>query len=148
VGAKRSAVVRSLSDALARYDRLAEVGVGDRTDLAAALAADHDVVVVDVDPPDPPPGVRAVRDDVVARARAVGRADPAPGPYADRDALYARRLPPELQRPALTVARAVGAPLWFTTLGTDPAVVETRVETVREGTLHRAGSSGDEWKRT
>jgi hypothetical protein len=131
--------VRSLSDALARYDRLAEVGVGDRTDLAAALAdAGRDVVVVDLHPPDPPPGVRAVRDDVVARARAVGGPTPDLGPYADRDALYARRLPPELQRPALTVARGTGAPLCFTTLGTDPAVVETRVETVREGTLHRA----------
>jgi hypothetical protein len=130
--------VRSLSDTLARYDRLVEVGVGDRTDLAAALAAaGHAVVVVDVAPPDPPPGVRAVRDDVVARADAVD-AGGAPGPYAGADAVYARRLPPELQRPALTVARAVGAPLLFTTLGGDPVVVEATPETVAEGTLYRA----------
>ena len=137
-------MVRPLPDALARYDRLVEVGVGDRTDLATALAADgHEVVVVDVSPPEPPPGVRAVRDDVVARAGAVERArregrPPDLGPYADADTLYARRLPPELRRPTLTVARAVGAPLLFTTLGGDPVVVEATPETVAEGTLYRA----------
>ena len=144
MGAKRSAVVRSLTDALAPFDRLAEVGVGDRTDLAAALAAGADVVVVDVDPPDPPSGVRAVHDDVVARARRVDGDPTALGPYAGRDALYARRLPPELQRPALTVARAAGAPLLFTTLGGDPAVVSARPESVREGTLFRAGDAESE----
>jgi len=134
--------VRSLSDALARFDRLVEVGVGDRTDLARALAAGREVVVVDVDPPDPPPGVRAVRDDVVDRARAlaVGDADPPLGPYAGADAVYARRLPPELQRPARDVARAAGAPLYFTTLGGDPAVVDARAERVAEGTLYRAAN--------
>jgi hypothetical protein len=133
-----------VSDALAPYDRLVEVGVGDRTDLAAALAAaGHGVTVVDRSPPAPSPGVRAVRDDIVVRAAAVerarrqGRSLPL-GPYAGADALYARRLPPELQRPALTVARAVGAPLLFTTLGGDPAVVAATPETVAEGTLHRA----------
>lgn len=140
--------MRSLSDILTRYDRLVEVGVGDRTDLAAALAdAGHEVVVVDVTPPDPPPGVRAVCDDVVARAESVERArhegrppDLADlGPYAGADAVYARRLPPELQRPALTVTRAADAPLLFTTLGGDPVLVEASVETVAEGTLYRAG---------
>jgi uncharacterized UPF0146 family protein len=132
--------VRSLSDALARYDRLVEVGVGDRTDLAATLAAvGGEVTVVDVSPPEPTPGVRVVRDDVVARAESVERARPPDiGPYADSDAVYARRLPPELQRPALTVARAVGAPLLFTTLGGDPVVVDATPETVTEGTLYRA----------
>ena len=129
--------MRSLSDALVRYDRLVEVGVGDRTDLAAALAAAGcEVVVVDRSPPSPPPGVRAVRDDVVARADAAARDEF--GPYAGADALYARRLPPELQRPALTVARAVGCPLFFTTLGGDPVVVDATPETVAEGTLYRA----------
>jgi len=136
--------VRSLSDVLTRYDRLVEVGVGDRTDLAAALAdAGHEVVVVDITPPTPPPGVRAVRDDVVARAGSVEQArregrPPDSGPYAGADAVYARRLPPELQRPALTVARVVDAPLLFTTLGGDPVLVEASVETVTEGTLYRA----------
>lgn len=133
-----------MSDVLARYDRLVEVGVGRRTDLAATLAAaGHEVVVVDVSPPDPPPGVCAVHDDVFGRAAAVERArragrPPDLGPYAGADALYARRLPPELQRPALTVARAAGAPLLFTTLGGDPVVVAATPETVREGTIHRA----------
>jgi hypothetical protein len=133
-----------VSDALAPFDRLVEVGVGRRVDLAAALvAAGHEVTVVDVSPPDPPPGVRAVRDDVLARAAAVERArregvPPDFGPYAGADALYARRLPPELQRPALTVARAAGGPLLFTTLGGDPVVVPATPETVTEGTLHRA----------
>jgi hypothetical protein len=134
--------VDALTDALARFDRPAEVGVGDRTDLAAALAdAGADVTVVDLDPPEPPPGVRAVRDDVVARAAAADGGSL--GPYADRDALYARRLPPELQRPALTVARAAGVPLLFTTLGGDPAVVSARPQTVREGTLFWAGEGED-----
>ena len=136
--------MRSISDALARFDRLVEVGVGDRTGLAATLATTgHEVVAVDVSPPEPPSGVRVVRDDVVARADAVERArrEGAPadlGPYAGADALYARRLPPELQRPTLSVARAVGAPLLFTTLGGDPVVVDATPEAVTEGTLHRA----------
>ncbi len=141
--AKRSAVVRSLADALARFDRLVEVGVGDRTGLARRLAAaGHEVVVVDVDPPDPPPRVRVVRDDVVDSARAVAAsdADSPPGPYAGADAVYARRLPPELQHPARDVALAADAPLYFTTLGGDPAVVDARVETVTEGTLYRAAN--------
>lgn len=133
--------MRSLSDALARFDRLVEVGVGSRTDLARALAAaGHDVVVVDVDPPEPPRGVRAVRDDVVERARALAAASDADqplGPYAGAGAVYARRLPPELQRPARGVARAAGVSLYFTTLGGDPAVVDACVETVTTGTLYR-----------
>jgi len=115
--------VRSLSDALARFDRLVEVGVGDRTDLAAALAAAGSEVVA--------------RAGAVERARREGRA-PDLGPYVGADALYGRRLPPELQPPTVTVARAVGAPLLFTTLGGDPVVVEATPETVAEGTLYRA----------
>ena len=135
--------MRSFAELLARHDRLVEVGVGDRVDLARTLAATGStVVVVDLDPPEPPPGARSTRDDVVARADAVAAPVPDLGPYAGAEAVYARRLPPELQRPALTVARAAGAPLLFTTLGGDPAVVDATPVTVREGTVHRADAEG------
>lgn len=117
-----------MADALAGYDRVVEVGVGDRTDVAARLAdRGVTVVVVDVRPVEPPPGVTAVRDDVTDPDRSV---------YRGADALYALALPPELQGPVATLARSVGATLAFTTLGTDPVVVSTRPETVPGGTLH------------
>ncbi|MFB6303787.1 MAG: UPF0146 family protein [Haloferacaceae archaeon] len=117
-------------------DRVVEVGIGERSDAAAALAAAGvDVTAVDRRPVPVPDGVTFVRDDVVARAAAV---DAAPGPYADADAVYARRLPPELHRPTLTVARAVGADLLFTTLGGEPPTVPATPETVPGGTLYRA----------
>jgi uncharacterized UPF0146 family protein len=125
---------------LARGDRLVEVGVGDRTDLAADLAdAGCRVVATDVREVGAPEGVRFVRDDVVERARVAGHD---PGPYAGADAVYARRLPPELHRPALTVARAVGAAFLFTTLGGDPPAVPVAVETLPEATLYRARRDG------
>lgn len=125
---------------LARYDRLVEVGIGDRGDLAAALVdAGCRVTATDVRDVTVPAGVRFVRDDVVERARVV--ADD-PGPYADADAVYARRLPPELHRPTLTVARAVGADVAFTTLGGDPPTVPVEIETLPDTTLYWARTGG------
>lgn len=126
----------TLADRLASHDRVVEVGIGDRPDLARALAA-RGVAVVATDrrPVAVPSGVRFVRDDVVARARRV-RTDP--GPYRGADAVYARRLPPELHRPARVVAGAVGATLAFTTLGGDPPTVPTRPVTLGRTTLHVA----------
>jgi uncharacterized UPF0146 family protein len=124
-------------DRLAGYGRAVEVGVGGRPAVATGLAAAGvDVTAVDVDPAaaEGLDGVRFVRDDVVERAAV---ADRAPGPYRDADVVYARRLPPELHRPTLTVARAVGADLVFTTLGGDPTLVPVVPETIPGDTLYR-----------
>lgn len=117
----------ALLDVLATYDRLVEVGIGTRTEVARALA-DRNVSVraTDVVERETPPAVPFVVDDVT---------DPTRDVYADADALYALRLPPELQRPVRRIARDVGADLLFTTLGGDPAVVPATARTVREGTL-------------
>lgn len=125
-----------LTDRLAPHDRAVEVGIGDRPDLARALV-DRGVRVVAVDrrAVPVPSGVRFVRDDVVARAR-IARTDP--GPYRGAEVVYARRLPPELHRPALAVADAVGAALGFTTLGGEPPAVPTRPVTLGRTTLHVA----------
>ncbi|MFB6282158.1 MAG: UPF0146 family protein [Haloferacaceae archaeon] len=121
---------------LAGHDRAVEVGIGGRPEVAAGLAAAGvEVTAVDVERPSGiPPGVRFVRDDVVERAAVV---ETDPGPYRGADAVYARRLPPELHRPTLRVARAVGADLLFTTLGGDPTLVPVEPEQVPGGTLYR-----------
>lgn len=118
----------AVADALAGYDRVLEVGIGDRTAVAARLAGRGvDVLAVDVRAVETPDGVAFERADVTgidpARYRGVG-------------AVYALRLPPELQRAVADLARAVGADLAFTTLGGDPVTVPTRPETVPGGTLH------------
>lgn len=124
--ATRDALVHRLS----RFETLVEVGIGNRTGVAAALvAAGSTVAATDVVDREVPDGVDFVRDDVT---------DPDPAVYADADALYALNIPPELQRPALAVARAHGAELYFTTLGTDPAVVPAEPETLPGETLFRA----------
>lgn len=111
-----------LRERLAGYESLCEIGVGRRPDLALALAERGVRVtatdVRDLRVPDP---VRFVRDDVWAAA---DREDP--GSAYRVDALYARNLPEELQRPASAVARRVGADLLFTTLGFE--VPSIRVE--------------------
>ena len=56
-------------------------------------------------------------------------------PYGGADAIYALRLPPDLQRDVWRTARAVDADLLFTTLGGDPALVPSEPRTVAEGTL-------------
>jgi hypothetical protein len=123
-----------LVDRLRRYDRLVEVGVGRRSDVAGALAAaGRAVTATDVHERSVPPGVRFVRDDVVAAAR---RDDP--GPAYCADAVYALNLPPELHRPVRDVARAVGADCLFTTLGGDPPTVPARPETLPGDTLYVA----------
>ena len=125
----------TLAEYLARYDRLVEVGVGRRPDVAAALAArGKAVTVTDVRERSVPDGVRFVRDDVVARADRVAAGDP-PGETYDADAVYARNLPPELHRPVRDVARAAGADCLFTTLGGDGPVVPVRRETVGDETV-------------
>ncbi|MEY7848935.1 UPF0146 family protein [Natrarchaeobius sp. A-rgal3] len=117
-------------DYLREYDRLVEVGIGRRTELAAALAKDGiSVVATDVYHRDVPEGVRFVRDDIV---------DPDPSVYADAEAVYARNLPPELHRPTLEVARGADADLLFTTLGGDQPAIPVERKTVESGTLYVA----------
>lgn len=119
-------------DYLLAYDRVVELGIGRRTDLAAELARNGvSVTATDVHSREVPDGVAFVEDDVV---------DPDPSVYADADAVYARNLPPELHRPALSVARDADADLLFTTLGGDQPVIPVERKTVREGTLYVANS--------
>ncbi|SDR35072.1 UPF0146 family protein [Natronobacterium texcoconense] len=122
----------AMIDYLLAYDRVVELGIGRRTDLAAELARNGvSVTATDVHSREVPDGVAFVEDDVV---------DPDPSVYADADAVYARNLPPELHRPALSVARDADADLLFTTLGGDQPVIPVERKTVREGTLYVANS--------
>ncbi|WP_254766570.1 UPF0146 family protein [Salinilacihabitans rarus] len=124
---------RNLEGILARlegYDRVVEVGIGRRSEVAAALAARGvHVVATDVHPREVPDGVRFVVDDVV---------DPDLDVYAGADALYALNLPPELHRPTRAVARRVGADFLFTTLGGDGPAVPVERESVPGDTLFLA----------
>ncbi|MFB6086860.1 MAG: UPF0146 family protein [Halodesulfurarchaeum sp.] len=117
-----------LPDVLAAHDRLVEVGIGNRTDVAAALA-DRGVAVtaVDVIERSVPAGVEFVRDDVT---------EPTLDVYDASEAIYSLRLPPDLQPPVAAIADAISVPLYFTTLGTDPPVVPTAVRTIEAGALH------------
>jgi hypothetical protein len=120
----------ALVDRLAGYDRVVEVGIGRRTDVAGALAERGlAVVATDVHERSVPDGVKFVRDDVT---------DPDPAVYAEAEAVYALHCPPELQRPVRSVARSAGAECLFTTLGGDPAVVPVRRERIPGGVLFRA----------
>ena len=116
-----------MSERLVDYDRVVEVGIGDRPDLSATLAAAGvSVIATDVADRSVPAGVDFVRDDVT---------DPDLSVYVGAGAIVARNLPPDLQGPALAVASAVGADLFFTTLGTDPAVVPADPRTIDDGTV-------------
>ncbi|ADD05129.1 UPF0146 family protein [Natrialba magadii ATCC 43099] len=118
----------TLTEILAAYDRLVEVGIGRRTDVAAALAERGcTVTATDIYDRDVPAGVRFVCDDIV---------DPNPSIYADADAIYARNLPPELHRPARDVARESGADLLFTTLGGDQPAIPVERRTIETGTVY------------
>lgn len=117
----------AIADRLRRYDRLVEVAVGDRPDVARILAdRGHTVSVTDIRERSVPDGIRFVVDDLT-------QADPAI--YAAADAVYGVNLPPELHRPGMLVARRAGAAFVFTTLGGDPPVVEARPETIPGDTL-------------
>jgi uncharacterized UPF0146 family protein len=119
----------TLVDRLAGFDRLVEVGVGNRTDVAAGLAErGRTVTATDIHERPTPSGVRFVRDDVT---------DPDVTLYRDAEAVYALNCPPELQRPLAEAAEAAEAACFFTTLGSDPAVVDATTETLEDETLFR-----------
>ena len=112
---------------LGEFDSVVEVGIGNRPDVAAALAdVGVTVTATDLRERPTPDGVRFVRDDVT---------DPDQQVYADADAIYALSLPPELHRPALDLALEVNASLLFTTLGADPPTIPVRRETLPGETL-------------
>jgi len=121
-------------------DRVVEVGVGGRFDVARALAERGvAVTVTDVDPDalapggGRPEGVTAVRDDVT---------DPDPAVYRGGDLVYALRCPPELHGPLAGVAGRVGAAAAFTTLGGDPPAVDAAPERAGPTTLYRVRGRG------
>lgn len=117
---------------LSGFESVVEVGVGNRPELAERLAeAGVSVVATDVVARPVPAGVEFVIDDVT---------DPTLSVYGGADALFAQRLPPELQRPVVDLAEAVGAACYFTTLGSDPAVVPITPRTVESGTLYEASN--------
>lgn len=113
---RRAAVRRTL----AGFERVCEVGIGTRHEVAAGLASDgHTVTATDVVEREPPECVAFGRDDVVAAA---DRGDP--GEHYRVDCVYALNSPPELHRPLVRVADAVDAACCFTTLGADPPAVD------------------------
>ncbi|WP_336345615.1 UPF0146 family protein [Halalkalicoccus ordinarius] len=123
----KSRTQAALVAALDPYERLAEIGIGRRTDVAAALAASGTrVVATDVHRRSVPDGVRFVRDDVTR---------PDPSVYTDVEAIYALNLPPELHRPAWSLARRTGADFLFTTLGGDAPEVPVSRHTLPGETL-------------
>ncbi|GAB6860464.1 UPF0146 family protein [Haloplanus litoreus] len=131
--APRSALV----DRLATYDRLVEVGIGRRPEVATALVdAGCAVTATDVFDAPVPDGVDFVRDDVVARADALDGEGPG-DPYRV-DAVYGLNLPAELQRSARDVAGAAGADFLFTTLGFEEPTVPVDRESVGRETLYVA----------
>lgn len=116
-----------LRELLLDYDSIVEVAIGTRTDLSADLAeAGISVTATDIVDRSVPEGVAFVRDDLL---------DPDPRVYVDACAIVSRNLPPELQRPTVDLARAVDADLFFTTLGTDPAIVPAEPKTLKHGTV-------------
>ncbi|WP_284007357.1 UPF0146 family protein [Haloarcula pelagica] len=126
----------ALADRLAgAAESVVEVGVGNRPTVAAALVdRGVSVTATDIQHRPTPDGVRFVRDDVT---------DPDLAVYEGSDIVYARNLPPELHRPLRSVARAVGAACWFTTLGGDPPVVPVDRESLPGGvTLYRTTDRG------
>lgn len=105
-------LVGRLSDAR----RLLEVGIGERSGVAAGLAAvGADLRATDVRERSVPDGVRFRLEDVTT----VEELDE----FHDVDVVYALNCPPELHRPLRELAERVGAACYFTTLGTDqPAI--------------------------
>jgi len=119
---------------LSGYERAVEVGIGRRPEIAGRLTERGvDVVATDVGRRETPPGVAFAREDVT---------DPDPSRYGAADVVYALRCPPELQRPLREAARLGDADCFFTTLGTDPAVVPVDPETLDGVTLFRVRTDG------
>lgn len=140
---------RALVGALDPYERLIEVGVGRRPAVARALAdRGREVVAFDVDVSEAardaategrtPNGgsLRVVAADVTALATAADDRAVRNALGLDAggvDAVYARNLPAELQRPTVALAEVLNAACLFTALGFEEPVV---------GVSRRAAASG------
>ena len=152
---------RALAEELARHDRLLEVGVGDRPEVARSLAErGREVVAIDVavgertlaaaqetEAVAVAGSLRAVEADVLALAAAraedgVRRA----GIRDEFDAVYACNLPAELQRPTVALAERLCAACLFTTLGFEEPTVPVRRRTLPETTVYvaRDGTTGSD----
>lgn len=117
-------------DVLDKYDDLVEVGVGERTAVAATLAdRGRRVKATDVHECAVPEAVEFVRDDVT---------DPELSIYAAADAIYALNCPPELHGALVAVAERADAACFFTTLGGDQPAVPVERKTIENGTLYVA----------
>ncbi|TKX84589.1 hypothetical protein EXE43_18065 [Halorubrum sp. SS5] len=143
---------RALVAALDPYERLIEVGVGRRPEVALALAdRGRAVVAVDVNLSESAReaettaarsgdgSLRVAAADVTALAADDGRAiRDAVGPewVGDGvDAVYARNLPAEIQRPTVALAERLDAACLFTTLGFEEPVVDVRRRSREAGTV-------------
>ena len=144
---------RALVAALDRYERPIEVGVGRRPSVARTLAdRGREVVAVDVDVSAAARdaaretrgagegSLRVVAADVTALAtadddRAVRDALGLDASEVGFDAVYARNLPAELQRPAVALAERLDAACLFTTLGFEEPVVDVRRRATESGTV-------------
>ncbi|MFD1570508.1 UPF0146 family protein [Halorubrum laminariae] len=150
VSSPRCALVESLS----RYERLIEVGIGDRPEVALALAdRDRDVFAIDVDVGDRvreaedgirgrngsrDGSLRAVRADVLALADERAQLTPSGALPRSVDAVYACNLPAELQRPTVRLAARLDAACLFTTLGFEEPTVAVRRRSLDGTTLYVA----------
>lgn len=122
---RRQALVERFGD----VDTACEVGIGRRPAVARELASSGvTVTATDVVDRSVPPGVRFVRDDLVAASRRTH-----PGEPYRADLLYALHCPPELHRPLATVARRVGADARLTTLGGEQPAVPVERESLADG---------------
>lgn len=119
----------ALVDHLSQYRHLVEVGIGNRTAIAAGLVERGcSVVATDIVDRSVPDGIQFVRDDIT---------EPDLSIYQDADLLYALRCPPELHRPLCRVGAQVDVPVRFTTLGTDPPAVPVEPLSLPGTTLYR-----------
>ncbi|WP_418284094.1 UPF0146 family protein [Halorubrum sp. DTA46] len=157
-----SSVRRVLVPELARYDRLLEVGVGDRPGVASALAARGcDATAIDVDVGE---RTREAADETVACETAeyepataseagVGSLRAIEGDVFDTDlverfedrfdAVYGLNLPAELQRPTVELAARLDAACLFTTLGFEEPIVAVERRFLDGTTLYVARTRGE-----
>jgi len=119
-------IVRRLRD----EERVLEVGIGDRTGVAARLVdAGVDVRATDVRSVSVPDGVRFRVEDVTAVDE--------PDAFHRVDAVYALNCPAELHGPIRDLAAAIGATFRFTTLGYEQPSITVERETLGGGDTPR-----------